>query len=96
MTESLSNTSRKSGLPPGSLVHVGDIMETATSISIIDYSKESIEEQKIQSVDEILKYKDSNSVTWVIIEGLTNIDIVERIGTIFGIHQLVLASFRQG
>ena len=90
MTESLSNASEKSGLPPGSLIHVGDVLESVTRMSVIDYSKENIEEQKIQSVDEILKYKDSDTVTWVIIEGLTNVDIVERIGAIFGIHQLVL------
>jgi len=90
MTESLSTTSEKSGLPPGSLIHVGDVLETVTRMSVINYSKENIEEQKIQSVDEILKYKDNDTVTWVIIEGLTNVDIVERIGTIFGIHQLVL------
>lgn len=90
MTESLNAVSEKSGLPPGSLVHVGDVLDTVTRISVIDYSRECVAEQKIQSIDEILKYKDSNSVTWVIIEGLTNVDIVERIGTLFGIHQLVL------
>lgn len=90
MTESLSTSSEKAGLPPGSLIHVGDALETVTRMSVIDYSKENIKEQKIQSLDEILKYKDSDTVTWVIIEGLTHVDIVERIGTIFGIHQLVL------
>lgn len=90
MAESLSTASEKSGLPPGSLIHVGDVLETVTGMSVIDYSKDHIEEQMIQSIDEILKYKDSDTVTWVIIEGLTNVDIVERIGTIFGIHQLVL------
>lgn len=90
MTESLSNTSKKLGLPPGSLVHVGDVLEATSRMTVIDYSKENVEEQQIQSVDDILKYKDSDTVTWVIIEGLTNVDIVERIGTIFGIHQLVL------
>jgi magnesium transporter len=90
MTESLSTSSGKSGLPPGSLIHVGNVLETVTSMSVIDYNKGHIEEQKIQSIDEILKYKDSATVTWVIIEGLTNVDIIERIGTIFDIHQLVL------
>ena len=90
MIESLRSASQKSGLPPGSLVHVGDVLEPVSRISVIDYSKENIEEQQIQSVDEILKFKDSETVTWVIIEGLTNVDIVERIGTIFDIHQLVL------
>ena len=90
MIESLKNPSDKSGLPPGSLVHVGDVLVAETRMSVIDYSKENIEEQQIQSVEEILKYKDSETVTWVIIEGLKNIEIVERIGTIFDIHQLVL------
>lgn len=90
MTESLSTPSGKTGLPPGSLIHVGDVLETVSSISVIDYCEGHIEEQKIQSIDEILKYKDTDTVTWVIIEGLTNVDIIKRIGTIFGIHQLVL------
>jgi magnesium transporter len=90
MTESLSATSEKLGLPPGSLIHVGDTLESVTRMSVIDYSKDHVEEQEIQSVDEIIKYKDSDTVTWVIIEGLTNVDIVERIGTICGIHSLVL------
>lgn len=90
MTESLSNVSEKSGLPPGSLIHVGDALESVTRMSVVDYSVENIEEQQIQSIEEILKYKDSDTVTWVIVEGLTNVDILERIGTIFDIHQLVL------
>lgn len=90
MTESLGTISKKSGLPPGTLIHVGNATETATRISVIDYSKENIEEQEIQSVDEILRYKDRDTVTWVIVEGLSNIDIVESIGTLFSIHPLVL------
>lgn len=90
MTESLSTSSGKTGLPPGSLVHVGEVLESAGSMSVIDYSKGNVEEKQIQSIDEILKYKESESITWVIIEGLTDVDVVERIGDIFGIHQLVL------
>ncbi len=90
MTESLNSVSAKSGLPPGSLVHVGDVLEAVSSISVIDYSADSFEKQHAQSIDEIVKYKDSNTVTWVIIEGLTNVAIVERIGSLFDIHQLVL------
>lgn len=90
MTESLSNASEKSGFPPGSLVHVGDVIDATTVMSVIDYSKDTIEEQLVQSIDEVLKYKDSDTVTWVIIEGLANVGVVERVGTLFGIHQLVL------
>jgi magnesium transporter len=90
MTESLSKPSGKLGMQPGSLIHVGDVIESEGKIMIINYSKENVYEQQIDSIDEILKYKDSDSITWVIIEGLTNVSIIESIGDILGIHQLVL------
>ena len=90
MTASFRNPSEKSGLPPGSLVHVGDVLEAVPRISLIDYDSENIEERQIRSIDEILKYRDSDTITWVIIEGLTNVDIIESIGTFFGVHNLVL------
>lgn len=90
MTESLCTPSAKLGLPPGSLVHVGEILESEGSISVIDYSREKIEEQKIQSIEDVIQYKDSESVTWITVEGLQNVAVIERIGEIFGIHQLVL------
>lgn len=70
MTESLNTPSEKSGLPPGSLIHVGETHESETRISVIDYSKVNIKEQQIQSVEEILQYKDCDTITWMIIEGL--------------------------
>jgi magnesium transporter len=90
MKESLNYASEKLGLPPGSLIHVGNVHTTETKMTIIDYSKEDLEERQIGSVDEIVKYKESDSMTLVIIEGLANVDIVEKIGGMFGIHQLVL------
>lgn len=90
MTESLSKPSEKLGMRPGSLIHVGDVHSDQASMSIIDYNLENVIEHKIDSIDEILEYKDSNTVTWVVIEGLVNVDIVESIGNIFDIHQLVL------
>ena len=73
MTESLNTPSKKSGLAPGSLIHVGETHESETRISVIDYSKVNIKEQQIQSAEEILKYQDYDTVTWVIIEGLENV-----------------------
>ena len=90
MPTSFSNISEKAGMPPGSLVHVGDVQESASRITLVDYSKVDIRELAVQSFDEILDYRDSDTVTWVIIEGLTNVDLVEKIGSAFGIHQLVL------
>jgi len=90
MVESLSYPSEKSGLPAGSLVHVGDVLETTTSIHLIHYNKENITSRPLQHLDDLLSYKESDGITWVIVEGLSNTAVVEQIGRIFGIHQLVL------
>jgi magnesium transporter len=90
MSDSLSNISEKTGMPPGSLVHIGKILEAETRISLIDYSKENIEEQAIRSIDEILEYKEKDTVTWVNIEGLKDVELIDAIGRMFNIHPLVL------
>lgn len=90
MSESFNTPSDKAGFAPGSLVHVGAVLDTATRITVTQYTPDLIEEQQLQSIEEIQNYKDSERTTWVVIEGLTDIDIVERIGAILGIHHLVL------
>lgn len=90
MTDSLINISDKSGMPPGSLVHVGEIHEVVSRISLIDYNKDSIEEKSIKSIDEVIPYKDRDTVTWLIVEGLSDVGIIESIGKLFDVHPLVL------
>ena len=90
MIKSVTNLSKKAGMAPGSLIHVGEPMQPESNIRLIDYSEENIEEKQIQSFDEILKYKESDSVTWVIIDGLPTLDMMTQIGQAFGVHSLVL------
>lgn len=90
MGNSLSNISEKSGMSPGSLVHVGEIHQAKSRISAVDYSRGDIEEFSVESVKDLLPYRDHDSVTWVIIEGLADISIIESVGELFNIHPLVL------
>lgn len=90
MSLTFKTLSNKSGMPPGSLIHVGAVIDTETRMSVTQYNKDKIEEHEIESVDEVLNYKGSDAVTWLVVEGLSNTAVVERIGAIFGIHQLVL------
>ena len=90
MSESLSSASKKAGLPPGSLVHVGEVLETEVRITIVDYNKDVIEEQTVESVEQILQCREKDTVTWVNIEGLGNIELIGAIGEAFNIHPLVL------
>ena len=90
MSESLSYASEKSGLPPGSLVHVGEVHEHAHKITVIDYNKSALTRRTIKSIEELLPYKTTETVTWVIIDGLKDVSVIDAIGQHFDIHALVL------
>ncbi len=89
-SELRGQTSHKTGMAPGSLVHVGNVHAQQVRISIMDYSKDDVNELEITSIQELLPYRDSETITWVTVEGLANVSVVEEIGSMFGIHQLVL------
>jgi magnesium transporter len=90
MPESLSSASEKSGLPPGSLVHVGEVHEHEHKITVIDYNKSTLSKRTIKSIDELLPYQNTDTVTWVIIDGLKDVSVIDAIGWHFGIHALIL------
>jgi magnesium transporter len=90
MSESLSSASEKSGLPPGSLVHVGEVHEHEHKITVIDYNKSTLTRCTIKNVDELLPYQNTDTVTWVIIDGLKDVSVIDAIGWHFGIHALIL------
>ncbi len=81
---------KKKGLPPGSLVYVGDEEASKTTISIIDYLGENLVERKLNHIEDILPYTDSESVTWVNIEGLDDINVFKFIRDEFGVHPLLI------
>jgi magnesium transporter len=90
MSESSSSVSSKSGLPPGSLVHVGEVLATETRVSVVDYTAERSREFVARSIDDITRYRNTGSVIWVNVEGLINVELIEAIGQQFDIHPLVL------
>ncbi|WP_145176515.1 magnesium/cobalt transporter CorA [Gimesia aquarii] len=90
MPTSLSNASEKLGMPPGSLIHVGDIQEEDSRISVIDFNRTELQEPVVETVEELLKFREKDSITWVCLEGLKNVEITELIGHYFKIHPLVL------
>jgi magnesium transporter len=87
---SLKNASAKTGFSPGSLVYVGKTQEAASRISVLHFSQQAIEIHNVRSIDETLPYQGKEEITWVNIEGLKDIEIIESIGRNFHIHPLVL------
>ena len=91
MNESLESASHKTGMPPGSLIHIGEMRDFHARISLVDYNTESFEARTLDSVAELLPYRNNkDTVTWVNIEGIHDVDVIESLGQSFGIHPLVL------
>ncbi|MGD9032198.1 MAG: magnesium/cobalt transporter CorA [Desulfobacteraceae bacterium] len=82
--------SKRPGLAPGTLVHVGEKKVEEIRIRMIDYDETHLEERELDSLDECFPYADKPTVTWINIDGLHEVDWIEKIGKNFGLHPLVL------
>lgn len=90
MKKLLKKHSRKSGLPPGTLVHIGETTAAQPKITVIDYDSDNFEEKQITDIQQCADFKKKPSISWINIDGLQNIDLIEQIGRIFNIHPLSL------
>ena len=80
----------KTGLPPGTMVYVGDKSETMVKIEVIDYDQQNYEAHPLEKIEEILEYKKKPTTSWINITGLHNVDFLQSIGNHFSIHSLIL------
>lgn len=86
----LRTRSQKVGLPPATLVPMGKMRAEPVRITVMDYDESRFLEKEIQDIDEVLPFKNSPTVTWINIDGLQDIGILEKIGRYFDIHPLIL------
>ena len=82
--------SKKTGLLPGSLIHIGKTYAEKPKISLIRYSETFFSEKEISSVTAIRAEKEEPGITWIAIDGLQNTELLEELGNIFSLHPLVL------
>ena len=86
----VKSRSKNRGLPPGSLVHIGDKKRETTLISLIEYNEEIFEQRELKLKD--LSELDYNreTIKWINVEGLHEIEILAKIGEVFDIHPLAM------
>lgn len=90
MKRLIKKRSRKTGLPPGTLVHVGERKVEKVKIGILDYDEAQLEEKEAKTIEESFPFKDKPTLTWVNIDGLHEAEIIEKLGSHFGLHPLLL------
>ncbi|MGB3944262.1 MAG: magnesium/cobalt transporter CorA [Methanothrix sp.] len=89
MSRLLKIRTNKVGLPPGTLVHVGEERTEPVRITVLDYDEDSLHEFCPTSIDQCSDFRDSPSVTWIDVVGVHRPEVVEKIANCFGIHPLV-------
>lgn len=80
----------KSGLPPGSLVHIGESSGMAARISVIGYAPGGVEERHFEQIDEYLDNPCEGGVVWVNIEGVHDVELIRTLGEKHAFHPLVM------
>ncbi|MBN2102054.1 MAG: magnesium/cobalt transporter CorA [Candidatus Aenigmarchaeota archaeon] len=90
MKKFIKKRSGKTGMDPGSLVHIGNRNMDRTRISLIDYGDKDFSEKVIKKVEESLPFKERPTVTWLNVDGIHDIHVIEDVGKIFDIHPLIL------
>lgn len=78
----------KIGLPPGSLVHTGEIKTSHTTLSVLDYTPDGVREQTL-TADAVLTPPDTG-IRWINVCGLHDAALIARLGAAFNLHPLAL------
>jgi magnesium transporter len=77
------------GLPPGSVVFVGEEKTDPVQFSVIDYTGDELEERTLSDAEAVLPYRDSPTTTWINVSGVHDEAAIRTIGDHFGLHPLI-------
>ncbi len=81
----------KEGLPPGSLVHIGEAPDDSVSISIFSYGEHGLHEDRSDTLDAVFSFKGQEEGTcWIDVEGVHQVDAIRILGESYNLHPLVL------
>ncbi|MFO8165571.1 MAG: magnesium/cobalt transporter CorA [Thermodesulfobacteriota bacterium] len=90
MLKLFTKTIRKVGLSPGTLIQIPETKTEKVKITIIDYDATQLQEKEAATITECFPFKNKPTVTWINIDNIHQVEVMEKIGAHFGIHQLTL------
>ena len=86
----MNNPTGKTGLPPGTIIYTGKKREEKISIHGIDFNEFEVHSFGNELLSDQFQHQNENMIRWIHLAGVHEIDIIEYIGKIYGIHSLVL------
>lgn len=90
MSRFLKKSRKKAGSSPGTLEHIGERKTDQTHITVMHYDSDQLRERRVNTIDELIPLLDSPKTTWINIDGIHDLPMIEKIGAHFGIHPLTL------
>lgn len=82
--------SHKAGLPPGTIVFLGERLVDDVIVDVIDYDDKTLQERRIEDPEACRDYIGKKTVTWINITGVHNTNLIAHLGQVFSLHHLVL------
>jgi len=90
MKKNRASRLQKTGMGPGTLLHVGEKKVEQSIITLIDYSETQLQETCFTSITESHNHHRENNVLWLNVYGLHEPHVMSEIGRRFHLHPLVL------
>jgi magnesium transporter len=90
MARQFKRISKMVGLSPGTAVHIGEKRTEEVRITIIDYNEKQMQEEGVTTAEACFPFKDKPTVTWINIDGIHKVETIEKIGSHFGLHPLIV------
>ncbi len=82
--------STKAGLPPGTIIHIGEERSGPTEFQVFTFNEHAFEEHVPATIEECSALATSGKVTWINVTGVHESDVLTRAGELFHIHPLAL------
>jgi len=78
------------GTSPGTLRKPEINRVSKVTVRVLDYDPGGVQELELSAVEECFALRDSSTVTWIDVNGLQDVDLIQRLGNHFGLHPLAL------
>lgn len=80
---------KQAGLPPGTLFYTGEARAEPATLHYLRYTPDAVFEEPM-GVEQLGSIAERSGVHWLRIEGIHDVDTVQRVGESFGLHALTL------
>lgn len=77
-------------MAPGSLLYVGKEINAEVKITQIDFTEDFFETKELNNIAECITWNNKEITTWINIEGIHDVAIIESVGKQFGLDALML------